>query len=196
MAIAHMFALATHIYIANVTMREGKWEKKAYQNVELGGKTLGLVGLGHIGRCTADMAAALGMKVIYNTRSGHKPENAPYKYVTLDELFAQSDFISLHIPKAAVPIIDANAIDKLKKGVFIVNTARGALIDEAALLSGLDSGKSAGAALDVFPEEPATNAAIYTNAKISLTPHIAGQTSEAQERIGLEVVEILKKYLR
>jgi D-3-phosphoglycerate dehydrogenase len=176
-------------------MREGKWEKKAYKNVELGGKTLGLIGLGHIGRCTADMAAALGMKVVYNTRSGHKPENEPYKYVTLDELFAASDFISLHIPKAPAPVIDAAAIGKLKQGAFIINTARGALIDEAALISGLNSGKIAGAALDVFPEEPATNAAIYTHPKISLTPHIAGQTAEAQERIGLEVAQILKKHL-
>jgi D-3-phosphoglycerate dehydrogenase len=192
-AIAHMFALATHLYIANVTMREGKWEKKQYMNGELAGKTLGLIGFGRIGRCTADIAAAIGMDVIYTNKSGPKAENAPYRYVPLDELLAKADFISLHMPKADKPVLDAAALAKVKQSAFVVNTARGALIDDAALIAALDAGKLAGAALDVFVEEPTKNAALYTHPKISLTPHLGGQTAEAQERIGAEVAQIIMK---
>jgi D-3-phosphoglycerate dehydrogenase len=196
LALGHMFALATHIYIANVTMRAGKWEKKNYTNSELLGKQLGLVGFGRIGRCLADMAAALGMKVVYHTRSGAKPDAAPHRFVCMDELLGTSDFVSLHIPKAGdKPLIDAAALAKMKPTAFLVNTARGSLVDEAALVAALDAGKLAGAALDVFPEEPTKNAAIYTNAKISLTPHIGASTAEAQERIGQEVVAIVTKEL-
>ena len=193
-AIGHMFALATHIYIANVTMREGKWEKKAYKNSELQGKTLGLVGFGSIGKATAAIASAIGMRVIYTNKSGPKPENAPYEYVELPELLAQSDFVSLHMPKADGPIIDAAAIATMKPTAFVINTARGALIDTPALLAALDEGRLAGAAMDVFTEEPITDAAVYTHPKISLTPHIGGQTDEAQERIGQEVVDIICKH--
>jgi D-3-phosphoglycerate dehydrogenase len=192
-AVAHMFALATHLYIANVTMREGKWEKKKYMNCELAGKTLGLIGFGKIGRCTADIASAIGMKVIYTNKTGPKPENEPYAYVKLDELLAKSDFISLHMPKSDKPVLDAAAFAKVKPTAFVVNTARGALIDDAALIAALDAGKLAGAGLDVFVEEPAKNAALYTHPKISLTPHLGGQTAEAQERIGAEVASIIIK---
>jgi D-3-phosphoglycerate dehydrogenase len=192
-AIAHMFALATHLYIANVTMREGKWEKKQYVNRELAGKTLGLIGFGRIGRCTADIASAIGMNVCYTNKSGPKSENAPYRHVPLDELLAKADFISLHMPKADKPILDAAALAKVKPTAFVINTARGALIDDAALIAALDAGRLAGAGLDVFVEEPAKNAALYTHPKISLTPHLGGQTAEAQERIGAEVAEIIIK---
>jgi D-3-phosphoglycerate dehydrogenase len=191
LAIGHMFSLARFIYAANVTMRDGKWEKKNYQGTELAGKTLGIIGMGRIGRHTARMAAALGMDVVYVNRSGHKPENEPFKYVSLDELCACSDFISLHMPKADAPVIVAETIEKMKPGVKIVNTARAALIDKKALLDGLDSGKIFAAALDVFEEEPVTDEAIYTHPRISMTPHIGASTSEAQKRIGEEIVKII-----
>ncbi len=193
LAIGHMFSIARHMYAANVTMREGKWEKKKYSGIELSGKTLGLIGLGRIGRCTADKAAALGMNVIYYTRSGHKEENAPYTYVEKDELLAKADFISLHSPKAPQPIIGADEIAKMKDGVYLVNTSRGNLIEEDALVEALNSGKVAAAALDVFAEEPTKNEAIYTHPKISLTPHVGASTGEAQERIGEEVVAHIQK---
>ena len=191
LVIGHMFSLARFIYDANVTMRAGKWEKKRYEGVELGGKTLGLIGMGRIGRCAAKMASGLGMKVIYHDVTGHLPGNDPFAFVSLDELFAKSDFISLHVPKTDAPIVTSDVIAKMKDGVFIINTARASLIDTQALLKALDSGKIAGAALDVFDEEPIKDPAVYTHAKISMTPHIGASTLEAQLRIGENIVQII-----
>ncbi|MCL2609492.1 MAG: D-2-hydroxyacid dehydrogenase [Treponema sp.] len=191
LVIGHMFSLARFIYDANVTMRAGKWEKKRYEGCELAGKTLGLIGMGRIARCVAKMATALGMKIIYTNSSGHKPENEPFTYVKLDELLAKSDFVSLHVPKTDKPIIDASAIAKMKDGAFIINTGRATLIDTAELLKALDSGKIAGAALDVFDEEPIKDEKVYTHPKISMTPHIGASTVEAQLRIGEEIVSLI-----
>ena len=191
LAIAHMFSLARLIYDANITMRAGKWEKKRYEGTEIAGKTLGLIGMGRIARCTAKMASAIGMKVIYTNSSGPRPENEPFTYVKLDELLASSDFVSLHVPKTDKPILDAANIAKMKNGAFVINTGRGALIDTAELIKALDSGKLAGAGLDVFDEEPTKDEKVYTHPKISMTPHIGGSTIEAQSRIGEEIVSII-----
>jgi D-3-phosphoglycerate dehydrogenase len=188
LAIGHLFVLARHIHESNVTMREGKWEKKKYKGVNLEGKTLGLIGLGRIGRITAEKAAALGMKVCYTNRSGHKPENDPFTFLPLDELLGRADFISLHVPKSDAPLITEREIAKMKDGAYIVNTARGGLIPDDVLVAALDSGKLAGAALDVYAEEPPKNERIYTHPKISMTPHVGASTVEAQERVGEEVV--------
>jgi D-3-phosphoglycerate dehydrogenase / 2-oxoglutarate reductase len=197
LAIGHMFCLARYIHIANHTMRQGKWEKKHYEGIELAGKTLGLVGYGRIAKETAKRAKALGMKVVYTNRSGD--QNDPeYKYVTMDELLAMSDFISMHIPgsKDKKAVIGEPEFAKMKDGVFIVNAARGGVVCEDALIKALDSGKVAAAALDVFAEEPTKNEAIYTHPKISLTPHIGASTLEAQERIGEEIVSIIKNHFK
>lgn len=197
LAIGHMFCLARYIHIANHTMRQGKWEKKHYEGIELAGKTLGLIGYGRIAKETAKRAKALGMKVVYTNRSGD--QNDPdFKYVTMDELLAMSDFISLHIPgsKDKKAVIGEAEFAKMKDGVFIVNAARGGVVCEDALLKALDSGKVAAAALDVFAEEPTKNEAIYTHPKISLTPHIGASTIEAQERIGEEIVSIIKNHFK
>lgn len=195
LAIAHMFALARFLYISNVTMREGKWEKKAYKGTEISGKTLGLIGFGRIAKEVAKRADALGMEVLYTNRSGKK-EDVPYTYVTLDELLSRSDYVSLHMPAAkdTPPLIDAAAIAKMKDGAFLINTARGVLVDEEALLDALDSGKLAGAGLDVFPKEPAENERLLHNPKVSLTPHIGASTREAQKRIGEETVSIIRAH--
>lgn len=197
LALGHMFALSRFIYIANVTMREGKWEKKAYaKGVELAGKTLGVVGLGRIGRSLADKASALGMNVIYSDIMGPF-DNCGYECMQqLNDLFAKADYISLHMPKADKALIGKEEIAKMKDGVFLINTSRGGLIDEDALVEALDSGKVAGAALDVFPEEPTKNEKIYTHPKISLTPHIGASTNEAQERIGEEIVSIITEQFK
>jgi len=196
LAIGHMFNIARHIHSANVTMREGKWNKKHYEGIELSGKTLGLIGFGRIAKEVAKRADALGMKVIYTNRSGHKPENDPFRYVTMEELYKEADFISLHMPKIADRpyLIGKEEIEKMKDGVYLVNTARGGLIDEEALCDALDSGKVTAAAVDVFKEEPTKNERIYTHEKISLTPHTGASTVEAQLRIGEEIISIIKSF--
>lgn len=196
LAIGHMFNIARHIHSANVTMREGKWNKKHYEGIELSGKTLGLIGFGRIAKEVAKRADALGMKVIYTNRSGHKPENDPFRYVTMEELYKEADFISLHMPKLADRpyLIGKEEIEKMKDGVYLVNTARGGLIDEEALCDALDRGKVTAAAVDVFKEEPTKNERIYTHEKISLTPHTGASTAEAQLRIGEEIISIIKTF--
>ena len=193
LAIAHMFALARFLYIANVTMRDGKWEKKAYKGTELCGKTLGLIGMGRIGSETAKRAAALGMNVIYTNQSGPKAD-IPYEWKTLDELLAASDYVSLHMPakKDSPALLTAEKIALMKDGAFLVNTARGILVDSTALCDALDSGKLAGAALDVYTEEPCKDERLLHHPKISLTPHIGASTKEAQKRIGEETVKIIR----
>jgi D-3-phosphoglycerate dehydrogenase / 2-oxoglutarate reductase len=193
LVIGHMFSLARFIYDANVTMRDGKWEKKRYEGIELCGKTLGLIGMGRIGRCVAKLAGAIGMKVIYTNRKGPLPENEPFVYAPLEELLAKADFISLHTPKTDSKIITAERIAMMKDGVFFINTARAALVDTQALLKALDSGKIAGAAFDVFDEEPIKDAAVYKHPKISMTPHIGASTLEAQQRIGENIVSIIRE---
>ncbi|MDL2252684.1 D-2-hydroxyacid dehydrogenase [Ruminococcaceae bacterium OttesenSCG-928-I18] len=192
LAIGHMFSLARFIYIANVTMREGKWEKKQYAGgIELAGKTLGLIGCGRIGRSVGKKALALGMDVIYTDPLGPLPENEPLRCVSSDEVLSKSDFISLHVPKSDKPIVDKAEFAKMKDGVYVVNTARGGLVAEDALIEALDSGKVAAAAIDVYAEEPSKNEKLYTHPKISLTPHIGASTKEAQQRIGSEIVSII-----
>ncbi len=195
LAIAHMFAVARFVGISNVTMREGKWEKKAYKGTEIEGKTLGLIGMGRIARLTAHKGRALGMHVVYTNRSGHKKENDPYIYKDMDALLAKADYVSLHMPavKGAAPLVDAAFIAKMKDGAVLINTARGALVDETALLDALDSGKLAGAGLDVYADEPTKNERLYTHPKVSLTPHIGGSTKEAQIRIGEETVAHIRR---
>lgn len=196
LAITHMLALCRYVAIANVTMREGKWEKNAYKGIELAGKTLGVFGMGRIGRETAKRAEALGMKVIYTDRVAN--ESVPYECMSTDELLAKSDFITFHIPaqKGQPPMVNAEFLAKMKDGAFLVNTARGGLIDENALCDALDSGKLAGAGLDVYQEEPSKNERLLHHPKVSLTPHIGGTTKEAQDRIGDEIVEIILKTLK
>lgn len=197
LAIGHMFALARHIYISNVTMREGKWNKKAYQGIELAGKTLGLVGFGRIAQSVAQKAMALGMNVIYTDIMGKNDSVKECTFVSKDELLTQADFISLHIPfiKDLGPYLSTNEFNKMKKGMYLIHTARGGVVDEMALLKALDSGIVERAALDVFEDEPTKNELIFRNEKISLTPHIGASTIEAQARIGQETIEVILEYL-
>lgn len=196
LAIGHMFSLARHLYISNVTMRNGEWNKKQYKGIELAGKTLGLIGSGRIGLETAKRADALGMKVVYINRKMREVEG-PWNLVTKEELLAKSDFISLHIPfiKEAGATIGEAEFAQMKDGVYLVNCARGGVVDEAALIAALDSGKVAAAAVDVFEAEPTKNEALYTHPKVSMTPHIGASTAEAQKRIGEEIVDVVKEVL-
>jgi len=196
LTIGHMFCIARYIHIANHTMRLGKWDKKNYEGIELAGKTLGLIGFGRISREVAKRASALGMKVIYTDICGQIEGYDAFKFHTMDEILALSDFISLHIPgsKDKTAVIGEAQFAKMKDGVFIVNAARGGVVSETALLDALDSGKVAAASLDVFVEEPTKNERLYTHPKVSMTPHIGASTAEAQERIGEEIISIIVKH--
>ena len=196
LALAHMLSVARFISAAGHTMREGKWEKKAYEGIELSGKTVGIVGYGRIGQTLGKSCQALGMNVLaYDIYKVPELECETMRYVEMDELLANSDFVSLHVPSLpGQPLINAETLAKMKDGVIIVNTSRGTNVDEAALLDALNSGKVYGAGLDVFAEEPAKNAALYTHPRVSSTPHIGASTKEAQKRIGAEIVDILVKY--
>ncbi len=192
-AIAHMFSVARHLHIANHTMRNGEWNKKEYKGIEIAGKTLGLIGFGRIAQATAKRAIALGMNVLYFKRSGE--ENYPgATYASMDDLLAKSDFISLHVPGGK--IIGEDEIAKCKDGVVIINTARGGVVCEKALINGLNSGKVKGAGIDVFEQEPTPNKELYTHPLVSMTPHIGAQTAEAQNRIGEEIVSIVQETLK
>ncbi|MDL2259043.1 D-2-hydroxyacid dehydrogenase [Eubacteriales bacterium OttesenSCG-928-K08] len=190
LAIGHMFSLARFIGIANYTMREGRWEKKAYKGVEIAGKTLGLIGIGRIARETGKRAMALGMNVIYTNRSGHKPEYEPFVRYELDEMLPQCDYVSLHTPgpKGTPPILSAEKIGLMKKGAFLINTGRGNMVDTNALLDALDAGNLRGYGVDVYEQEPCTDERLLKHPLVSMTPHVGGSTVEAQERIGEEIV--------
>lgn len=196
LAIAHLLSCARFISIAGFTMRNGKWEKKAYKGFEINGKTIGIVGYGRIGQALGRMAIGMGMKVVaYDVFRNPDLENENMHYVELDELFACSDFISLHVPSLeGKPMVNAETIAKMKDGVVIINTSRGTNIDESALLEALESGKVRAAGLDVWAEEPSKNEALYSHPHVSCTPHIGASTSEAQKRIGAEIVDIINKF--
>ncbi|AGX45336.1 D-2-hydroxyacid dehydrogenase [Clostridium saccharobutylicum] len=195
LAIGHMFALARFIAISNYTMRNGEWNKKKYQGTEIAGKTLGIVGMGRIGQSLAKKATALGMKVVYYTIEG-KHDELNYDFVSLEEVLKTSDFISLHVPydKVAGSLIGKKELELMKNTAYLINCARGKVVDEAALIEALDNGKIAGAGIDVFEEEPTKNEKLVNHPKVSVTPHIGAATEEAQTRIGEEVVSIIKEF--
>ncbi len=191
LAIGYMFMLARSLYKASATMKAEKWEKKAFEGVELGGKTLGLIGYGKIGQITATLALALGMKVL--AYDPYVTSASGVKLVTLDELLAQSDYISLHTPKTkeTANMIGTEQFAKMKDGVRIINCARGGIINEDAFYEALTNGKVAGAAIDVFIEEPPTDWRLVKLDNVIASPHIGAATKEAQARVGAEVAEKL-----
>jgi D-3-phosphoglycerate dehydrogenase len=195
LALALMFALARQIPRADASMKSGAWDKKTFaKGMELEGKTLGILGVGRIGRALARKAAALGMVVI-----GADPAlvaTGSVDGLTLlppDDVFRRADLISLHMPRVAgtPAAIGPEQFAQMKSGVFLVNCARGGVVDEAALLAALESGKVAGCALDVFEVEPPKDARLVGHARVIATPHVGASTVEAQARVGLEVAEIL-----
>lgn len=192
LVLGHMFAVTRFIGISNYTMRNGQWNKKHYEGVELGGKTLGIIGMGRIGRSLAKKAEALGMSIIYTDLFG-KQDDLKYEFLDLEDLLKKSDFLSLHVPydKNKGSLIGKKEFELMKDGVYIVNCARGKVVDEAALLEALNSEKVAGAGIDVFEQEPTTNEVLVNHSKVSATPHIGAATKEAQERIGQEVVDTI-----
>ena len=192
LVLGHMLTLSRFIAISNVTMREGCWNKKAYTGVEIFGKTLGIVGFGRIGKSLANKARALGMNVVFYDK--FITEDESYQYNELDDLLRKADFISLHVPATEKPLIGREEFEIMKDGVFIVNAARGGIIDEEALLDALNNKKVAGAGLDVYNIEPNPNLELCKHERVSCTPHIGAATQEAQERIGQEIIDIVMDY--
>lgn len=189
LVLGHMFSLARHIAIANITMRDGQWNKKAYNGTELYGKTLGIIGFGRIGKALAKKATALGMEVVFYDKYYSYDEN--FKYVPFEELLQKADFISLHVPGADKPLIGKAELELMKDNVFIINASRGGVIDEKALLETLDDNKISGVGMDVFEQEPTPNLELCNHPKVSITPHIGASTEEAQTRIGEEIIDIV-----
>jgi D-3-phosphoglycerate dehydrogenase / 2-oxoglutarate reductase len=198
-AVSLMLALARQIPAADASTQAGKWEKNRFMGVEITGKTLGIIGCGNIGTIVADRAHGLKMKVIaYDPfLSPERASDLGVEKVDLNELLRRSDFITLHAPLTdrTKNIIDARALSQVKPGVRIINCARGGLVDEVALRSALDSGRVAGAAFDVFTEEPATDNPLFGHPNVVCTPHLGAATSEAQENVALQIAEQMSEYL-
>ncbi len=195
LALGHLLSLARHIGRGTVSLKAGRWEKKALKGVEIDGKTLGIIGIGRIGQSLARKAYALGVRVIaFDKFVDTSPIEDVVTMVSFETLLAESDFISLHIPfdpKVGATIGEAE-LAKMKDGVRLVNCARGGVIDEAALAKALERGKVAGAALDVFAiEPPDTSGELFQQENTSLTPHIGASTVEAQARVGNEAAQIV-----
>jgi D-3-phosphoglycerate dehydrogenase len=200
-ALAMIFAATRHVAQADASIRQGKWEKKKFQGNELRGKTLGLMGLGNIGKTVAERAVALGMNVI-----GYDPfvtaEAAAKHHIRLvstEEVLKQSDYLSLHVPltNGTKNMINADALKKMKKGSYLINCARGGLVDEKALIEALTSGHLNGAALDVFETEPLpADSPLFKCPNLVMTPHLGASTDEAQVQVGLEVAEQILLYSR
>jgi D-3-phosphoglycerate dehydrogenase len=198
-AITLMLALARQIPQADASTQAGKWEKNRFMGVEITGKTLGVIGCGNIGSIVANRAIGLHMKVVaYDPfLSPDRAVDLGVEKVELDELLRRADIITLHTPltEKTKNIIDAKALAKTRKGIRIVNCARGGLVDEAALRAALDSGHVAGAAFDVFVEEPATANPLFGHPNVVCTPHLGAATTEAQENVALQIAEQMSDYL-
>jgi D-3-phosphoglycerate dehydrogenase / 2-oxoglutarate reductase len=198
-AITLMLALARQIPEADTSTRAGKWEKKKFLGVEIFGKTLGIIGCGNVGSIVADRAIGLKMKVIaYDPfLSTERALKLGVEKVELDELWRRADFITLHTPLTDKTrnIVNAETLSQMKRGVRLINCARGELVDDAALGAALKSGHVAGAALDVFREEPATQSVLFGLPNVVCTPHLGASTMEAQENVALQIAEQMSDYL-
>ena len=200
LAIGFILALARHVPAADAAMKQGKWEKKKFLGEEVRDKTLGLVGLGRIGQEVARRASALGMRVL-----AHDPFIAEdvatalgVQLVGMDDLFAASDYLSLHMPSTPQTrnLVNAERLGRARRGLRIINTARGDLVDEAALAEAIESGQVAGAALDVFAKEPTVDHRLQMLPQVIATPHIAASTREGQELVGVETAAALRDFLK
>ena len=200
LAIGLMLALARPMAAADASMKRGEWEKKKFMGTELRGKLLGVIGFGRIGREVAARARAFGMEIVaYDPFiAARAAESAGIPLVELDDLLTRADFISLHMPSLPEThhVINAERLARCKKGVRIVNTARGELIDEVALADAIESGHVAGAGLDVFESEPPADKRLTSLPQVVATPHIAASTNEAQELVGSEIAINVRDYLQ
>ncbi len=194
LAIALIFSLIRSIPWSDGQLKRRTWNRR--QGLEVAGRTLGLVGCGNIGRLVVELATGLGLKTVAFRRHPD-PSFAPphFRWVTLEELYAGSDLISLHCPAGPKPVIDRGAIARMRRGVFLVNTARADVVDEQAVLEALDSGQIAGYATDVFPQEPPKDWGLAGHERVIATPHIGGYTEESVSRATEEAVRNILEVL-
>lgn len=200
LAMAQLLALARRLPAADASMKQGKWDKKSFLGEEIRGKVLGLVGLGRVGQEVAKRATAFGVTVIAHDPfvAAQVAEAIGVQLASLDELCVRADYISLHLPVGVETrhLFDAARFSKCKRGVKLLNTARGELIDEAALVDAIRSGHVAGAALDVFTREPTTDHQLQQLPQVIASPHIAASTREGQEAVGVETAAALRDFLK
>jgi len=198
LAIGLVFALARKIPQAADAMRQGIWEKKKFMGVEVAGKTLGVVGLGNIGRNAAERGVGLKMNVIGYDPYPPRELPAGVKLASLDDVITKSDFITLHVPLTpdTKGLFGAATFAKMKKGSFLVNCARGGIVDEDAVLEALKSGQLAGAALDVFGKEPPDPSPLFAHENLIASPHLGASTREAQEKVAIELAEVFVGFLK
>jgi D-3-phosphoglycerate dehydrogenase len=200
LALAMMFALARMLPKADTTMKQGQWIKKQLEGIELNGKTLGIVGMGNIGSALAQRAAGLGMTVIGydNLLPSEEINKRGAEPVSLANLYARSDFISFHLPLTpeSKGMVNGQALAQMKRGVRIVDAARGGILDETALLAAIESGQVAAAALDVYATEPPGLTALVAHPNVVATPHIGAQTAEAQDRAAEDIASEVLTALR
>jgi D-3-phosphoglycerate dehydrogenase / 2-oxoglutarate reductase len=196
-----MLAAARRIPAADSSLREGEWRRSAFKGVEVSEKTLGLVGLGHVGAIVARGATGMGMRVLaydpYVSEDRMRSMNVD-RAESLDEVFENADFISLHVPRTpqTAGMIDAGAFEKMKPTAYLINVSRGGIVDETALYNALKEGAIAGAALDVFQEEPTTDSPLFSLPNVVVTPHLGASTAEAQDRAGITAAEQVAIALR
>ncbi len=197
LTIGQIITLSRFINIANITMRDGQWNKKKYVGTEIFGKTLGIIGLGRIGKTVAKMAKSLGMNIIYYDILGEIADCNDYAYCEFEEVLRNSDFLTLHIPlvKDEGYLMGRREFNMMKERAYFINHARGGLVCEKALIEALDNGKIEAAALDVYEEEPKVNMELVNHPMVSPTPHLGASTVEAQERIGNEIVKSIYNFI-
>jgi len=200
LAMGLILALARHLPAADAAMKQGKWEKKKFLGEEVRDKTLGLAGLGRIGQEVARRAAAFGMRLVAHDPfiAAHVAADLGVELMTLDEVFARADYVSLHLPSTPQTrhLVNAERLAKARKGLRIINTARGDLVDEAALADAIESGQAGGAAIDVFDKEPTVDHRLQMLPQVVATPHIAASTREGQELVGVETASAVRDFLR
>jgi D-3-phosphoglycerate dehydrogenase len=200
MAIALMFALARKVPQAAESMRQGIWEKKKFMGVEIAGKTLGVIGLGNIGRQAAERGVGLKMSVIGYDPIVKSETGLPagVKLASLDDVITKSDFITLHVPLTpdTKDLFNAATFARMKKGSFLINCARGGIVNEVDVLEALKSGQLAGAALDVFGKEPPEPSPLFAHENLIASPHLGASTREAQEKVAIELAEVFVGYLK
>ena len=191
--IALMLALSRNVHPAYQGLIEGRWDRKKYMGTQLAGKTLGIIGTGRIGRALAKRAHHLGMSILGYDAYITSVEESYITMTTLDDLLAKSDYISLHVPfdPSTGAVLGDAEFARMKQGVYLINCARGGVVDEKALLRALDNGHVAGAGIDVWEKEPTDNLDLVRHPKTICTPHIGASTKEGQDRVGDEIVKIL-----
>ena len=189
LALGMMLSAARHIAQGTVSLKQGRWDKKKFKGIELYGKTLGIIGMGRIGSELAKRAQAMGMSVFFFDAVVSESEFGTYK--EMDEVLAEADFLSLHLPHndSTHYLINTDAFAKMKDGAILVNAARGGVVDEEALYEALKSGKLRAAAIDVYETEPVTEHKLFSLDNVVLTPHVGAQAAEGQQRAGVQVAE-------